>query len=100
MKEYSRPRTKVYKTNNQGVTLARNYGASLAKGSLIQFLDADDYISPEKFEYQAQVFKVNPTVDVCYTSYRYYFEKDAEYKPPFHSLVLSANPMDDFLYKW
>ena len=34
--------------NNQGVVVARNNGAKLAKGELIVFLDADDYL-PENF---------------------------------------------------
>jgi glycosyltransferase involved in cell wall biosynthesis len=100
LSDYHKPKTRVYTTNNQGLTLARNYGVSAAKGGLIQLLDADDYISPEKFEAQVKVFRAAPVTKVVYTSYQYYFEKENEYKPPFHGLAISSNPVDDFIYRW
>ena len=41
-------------TPNGGTSAAKNKGISLAKGSLIQFLDADDLLSPRKLEIQVQ----------------------------------------------
>ena len=38
-------RIKYYKTENGGVSNARNYGLNLAKGEWIFFLDADDYLT-------------------------------------------------------
>jgi glycosyltransferase involved in cell wall biosynthesis len=100
LKKYKKPKTTVYETKNQGVTLTRNYGVTLAKGDLIQFLDADDYIDKQKFEYQANLFMADRKVDVCYTSYEYYFVSEKQHKPPFHGLVLGDDPFDDFLYRW
>lgn len=43
---FSDPRLKLYTTNNKGVSHARNYGITKAKGNLVAFLDADDYWHP------------------------------------------------------
>lgn len=37
--------TKVYHINNEGVSYARNYGMSLARGNYICFVDSDDYLA-------------------------------------------------------
>lgn len=37
--------TKVYHIKNEGVSNARNYGMSLAKGNYICFVDSDDYLA-------------------------------------------------------
>jgi len=42
----------VLKQVNQGAPAARNNGYQQASGDFIQFLDSDDFLSPEKFEVQ------------------------------------------------
>lgn len=46
---------KVYMQNNAGAGAARNYGAKLAKGAWLAFLDADDLWAPEKLELQMSI---------------------------------------------
>lgn len=43
-------RLKVINQSNQGVSTARNYGLSIARGEYIGFVDSDDYIAPEMYE--------------------------------------------------
>ena len=44
-------RINVYHQDNQGVSSARNLGLGNVKGDLLYFLDSDDVIRPDFFEY-------------------------------------------------
>lgn len=46
------PRIKYFKLENRGPCYARNYGMERAAGELLQFLDADDILHPEKLSQQ------------------------------------------------
>ncbi|GMQ31551.1 glycosyltransferase family 2 protein [Algoriphagus confluentis] len=58
---------------NLGVSRARNFGVELCTGELIQFLDADDLLSPEKLEVQVREFAQNKSIDISYTE-NFYFQ--------------------------
>ncbi|MGD1909709.1 MAG: glycosyltransferase family 2 protein [Rivularia sp. (in: cyanobacteria)] len=55
---------------NKGGSYARNRGIALSKGEYIQFLDADDFILPEKIERQVN-FLEETGADVVYGDWRY-----------------------------
>ncbi|WP_293297035.1 glycosyltransferase [Pedobacter sp. UBA4863] len=59
-KSYENSKIKVFSQDNKGVSSARNFGISIAKGDYIQFLDADDLIAPSKIELQIEYFISNP----------------------------------------
>lgn len=46
---------------NRGASAARNHGLRLARGDFIQFLDADDLLSPEKISRQIGLLQSRPT---------------------------------------
>ena len=48
-------RITYYRQENQGVSAARNKGLSLAKGSFITFLDADDYLTDDSIEQRLRI---------------------------------------------
>lgn len=50
----------VIEQKNSGACVARNRGLSLSKGRYIQFLDADDVLSPDKIEQQVVILEKNP----------------------------------------
>lgn len=56
-----------YYQKNAGCGAARNYGVQQSKGSLLAFLDSDDYWHEKKLEEQVRVFVENPETIVCYT---------------------------------
>jgi glycosyltransferase involved in cell wall biosynthesis len=57
---------------NRGGNHARNRGFALSKGDYIQYLDADDYLLPEKLERQVQ-FLEETAFDVVYGDWRHQY---------------------------
>jgi glycosyltransferase involved in cell wall biosynthesis len=55
---------------HRGGSAARNIGIALAKGDYMQFLDADDYLLPEKIARQVQHLE-RTKADIVYGDWRY-----------------------------
>jgi glycosyltransferase involved in cell wall biosynthesis len=60
---------RVIDQENQGLPNARNRGLSLARGDFIQFLDADDWLHPEKIDRAVGAFEAHPQVGLVYCDY-------------------------------
>lgn len=59
-------RLKVFSQPNKGVSAARNYGLDKAKGDFVAFIDADDWIHKNYFEYLIQSCKTGgASIAVC-----------------------------------
>lgn len=52
-------RVKVIHQENMGVSAVRNVGLDIAKGQYIGFVDSDDYIDEDMFEYLLKIMKEN-----------------------------------------
>lgn len=74
LEKYNDTCTIIHKDNG-GVSLARNKGIDHAKGEFIQFLDADDLLSPDKLEIQINQLIQNDA-DVAYGNWQRFVEKD------------------------
>jgi glycosyltransferase involved in cell wall biosynthesis len=48
----------------------RNTGFELSSGEFIQFLDADDFLAPNKIEKQLAMFESEPDADIVYGDFR------------------------------
>lgn len=58
-----------HRKKNAGIAAAWNTGLSLCTGKYIQFLDADDTLSPDKLETQVAFLESNPDIDIVYSDY-------------------------------
>lgn len=63
---------RAHRTANGGPGPARQAGLSLARGSLIQFLDSDDLLLPDKLALQVEALQRQPDCGVAYGRTRYY----------------------------
>lgn len=65
---FSDPRLILVNQENKGCSASKNEGLRIAKGDFIQYLDADDYLSPDKIENQVDKLSFNKNViAVCKT---------------------------------
>lgn len=72
-------RIQYFYQKNAGLSAARNAGILLSKGEFVQFLDADDLISPSKIERQITHFSSGYEIGISYTA-AYYFSDQKKSK--------------------
>ncbi|KQC02425.1 glycosyltransferase family 2 protein [Pedobacter sp. Hv1] len=70
-KKYENETIHIFNQPNNGASSARNLGLKKAKGDYIQFLDADDLISPDKIE--SQLKSLENTIDTVATCSTIFF---------------------------
>ena len=64
-RQFEGPRVRVIAQDNQGACAARNRAFAEAQGDVIQFLDADDVLHPEKIERQVRRLAEAPAASVA-----------------------------------
>jgi glycosyltransferase involved in cell wall biosynthesis len=83
-KKFEHEDIKIFSQANKGASAARNKGLAEAKGDYIQFLDADDLLSPNKIENQVALLQgKSNSIANCATVY--FLDGEAPYtKQPIH----------------
>lgn len=64
-------RVRLARQQNRGLSAARNAGLEAARGSYVQFLDADDLLFPSKIERQLEVLEQRPYYTAVYSDLEY-----------------------------
>ncbi len=67
-----RETVRYYYRPHKGVSAARNFGASVANGDYLAFLDSDDLWDKKKLSKQIEFLRRNSEYRVCYTNERWY----------------------------
>lgn len=95
-RRFASKEVKVVSTENGGAAAARNHALQLSQGDYIQWLDADDLLSPDKIERQlAALAEVGNSKRILLSSpwaYFYYRADRARFVPT--SLCHSLSPVD------
>jgi glycosyltransferase involved in cell wall biosynthesis len=98
---YESDKVKVYKQENSGACRARNYAFELSAGDYIQYLDADDLLSPNKIEDQIKLFELygNSIIANCSWARFYKSIEDACHRKQLidHDY---ENPIDWLIESW
>jgi glycosyltransferase involved in cell wall biosynthesis len=66
LQDYARPKTRVIRTDNLGLSAARNNGVREAGGEYILPLDADDKIGPGYLEEAVRILDRHPDIGIVY----------------------------------
>lgn len=100
------PRLRFIRTENLGPGRARLRGLAEARGELLQLLDQDDLLSPEKLELQVERLAARPEAHLTYTDVEWFHDEGARrvrrrrrpfYAPPPAGDVLARLLRHNFL---
>ncbi|MBI4684762.1 MAG: glycosyltransferase family 2 protein [Nitrospirae bacterium] len=100
-KQFESKIVKVITQENRGASAARNKALSFAQGDYIQWLDADDLLSPDKIEQQLKSIDIDKNAKVLLSSAfgEFYFRKNkAKFIPT--SLWQDLEPIEWMLRKF
>jgi glycosyltransferase involved in cell wall biosynthesis len=73
---YDRPKTRVFRTANQGLAAARNYLIGRARGIYLCALDADDILHPEFLSRTVGILEADPSLAFVSTHVRMFGDED------------------------
>ena len=70
------PKINIQLKKNEGVSIARNFGAALSKGEYLIFLDGDDKLHENYFLQAIQAFENNKTLNYIFSDLYEFGERD------------------------
>ena len=85
LKNYNKPKTKVIKTTNQGLSVARNIGISASCGDYILPLDADDKIGSTYIEKAVKILDENKNIGILYCEAEFFGEWSGKWELPIYN---------------
>lgn len=89
--EFNDSRIQLYNQKNQGVSVARNLGIEKSAGTLIAFLDADDYWFPNHLEELANLYHDFPNCGIYCSRYKIKNTKNHFQTPHYNGISSSFN---------
>lgn len=82
LQDYTRPKTRVIHTDNQGLSMARNNGIQEATGKYILPLDADDKIGPDYLEEAVRILDLYPDIGIVYSEAAFFGMRTSHWHLP------------------
>lgn len=78
MRSYEDRRIRVFHKENGGVSSARNWGIKYAQGDWLNFVDSDDFISPDMLEKIVTEITGNEEADLVFTDFNILYSDRTE----------------------
>ncbi len=91
LNNYQKPKTKVIKIPNQGLSMARNTGIKEASGSYILPLDADDKIAPTYIEKAVKILDENNKIGIVYCNAEFFGARQGPWNLPEYNFSTQLN---------
>ncbi|HEX7905860.1 MAG TPA: glycosyltransferase [Chitinophagaceae bacterium] len=91
---------KYIKQENQGLGAARNTGIKNSSGTFIQFLDADDLLSMQKFNKAIKIFANDQETDIVYSTYLCFEDGVPNNTWTYSRMELGNDPVTDLICEW
>jgi glycosyltransferase involved in cell wall biosynthesis len=82
LQNYQQPKTRIIRTENQGVAAARNLGIAQAQGTYILPLDADDKIADSYLEKAVTLLESNQQLGIVYCEAEYFGDRQGTWPLP------------------
>lgn len=97
--QFDHPNLRIIAQRNQGAAVARNRALDAAQGDVLQFLDADDILAPDKIERQMALLQAHPNCLIAGAWARFHHHpQEATFtpQPPWQDLA----PVDWLVCAW
>ncbi len=97
--QFNQSNLRIIAQRNQGAAAARNRGLEVAQGEVMQFLDADDILAPDKIEQQMAILEEHPDCLISGAWARFRHDPgEAHFKP--EPLWQDMAPVDWLICAW
>lgn len=95
----TRPVRLIRRTENRGVSAARNLGLALSRGEFVCFIDADDFIEPNYLTLLYNAISAEKS-DLALCGFNHYFADSGKTVPERFKLKKSLAQPEDYLFAW
>ena len=93
-------RFRYLRKENGGLSSARNAGLEISHGEWIQFLDADDYLSPAKLQESISSLLHRPDAKLIVTNFSIFSDNKSVWEHVSNNLNEDILTYDNILYEW
>ena len=93
-------RIKVIHKKNEGVSIARSTGVSIAKGDYLAFVDSDDWVEPDYFEKLLNIIRTTDVDMICFGHKKVVNNATSDCPFPLDESIYDRNAIENQIFPW